>query len=95
MRTVLDAGFKKIKTLGVGKLNSLTDILLPKVYTNITSNEIVSMIPSVTQYNVVSSIGWPYDTKGITLDRWYGVPVTLESNVTRLHQEAFGEKEYR
>ncbi len=94
MRTVLDAGFKKIKTLGVGKLNSLTDILLPKVYTNITSNEIVSMIPSVTQYNVVSSIGWPYEVKGITLDKWYGVPVTLESNVQKLHEELFGNQGY-
>ena len=45
-------------------------------------------------YKVVESIGWPYETKGITLDRWYGVPVTLESNVKQLHQEAFGEPNY-
>ena len=39
-------------------------------------------------------MGWPYETKGITLDRWYGVPVTLESNVEKLHQEAFDQPDY-
>ena len=34
------------------------------------------------------------DTKGKTMDRWYGIPVTLESNVTQLHKEAFGEENY-
>ena len=52
------------------------------------------MIPSLTSIKITDSIGWPYETKGITLDRWYGVPITLESNVTRLHQEVFGEADY-
>ena len=43
---------------------------------------------------MTESIGWPYETKGITLDRWYGVPVTLESNVKQLHEEIFGEEDY-
>ena len=84
----------KAKTMSVGKLNNLADILLPKVCTNITSNEILSMIPNITKYNVVSSIGWPYEVKGITLDRWYGVPVTLESNVKKLHADLFGNEGY-
>ncbi len=94
MRDVLNAGFNKIKTLGVGKLNNLADILLPKVYTNVGSSEILSLIPEVAQYNVIASIGWPYEVKGITLDRWYGVPVTLESNVKKLHEELFGNDGY-
>ena len=51
-------------------------------------------MPDVTKYNITESIGWPYNTKGITLDRWYGIPVTLESNVKQLHQSAFGESDY-
>lgn len=94
MRDVLNASFNKAKTMSVGKLNNLADILLPKVCTNITSNEILSMIPNITKYNVVSSIGWPYEVKGITLDRWYGVPVTLESNVKKLHADLFGNEGY-
>ena len=52
------------------------------------------MVPDLLNYKITESIGWPYETKGITLDRWYGVPVTLESNVTKLHQELFGEADY-
>lgn len=94
MRTVLNAGFDKIKTLSIGKLNKSADLLLPKVYTNITTGDILGMIPEVTKYNVVASIGWPYEVRGITLDRWYGVPVTLESNVQKLHKELFGNDGY-
>jgi len=28
------------------------------------------------------------------MDRWYGIPITLESNVSKLHQEMFSEVEY-
>lgn len=94
MRTVLNASFEKCKTLGVSQLNNLANTLLPFIYTNVKSGEIISMIPDITSYKVSSSIGWPYEVKGITLDKWYGVPVTLESNVKKLHQDLFGTQEY-
>ena len=94
MRDVLTAVVDKVKTFSISKLNQFIDKVLPKVYTNITASDVFSMIPSLTSIKITDSIGWPYDTKGITLDRWYGVPVTLESNVTRLHKEVFGESDY-
>ena len=87
MRTVVDAMLSKAKTLNVGQLNSFADTILPKIRTNISTSELAS-------FKVTESIGWPYDTKGITLDRWYGVPVTLKSNVERLHKEAFEQEDY-
>lgn len=94
MRTVVTAMMKKAKTLSITKLNSLADTILPKISTNISSMEIVSLIPSIASFNITESLGWPYETQGITLDRWYGVPITLESNVLKLHQEAFGQEDY-
>ena len=94
MRDVLTAVANKVKTLNISQLNGFVDTILPKVYTNITSADIFSMMPSIASYKITDSIGWPYETKGITLDRWYGIPVTLENNVKRLHQEAFGEEDY-
>lgn len=94
MRTVITAMLEKLKTKSLGEINSFVDNILPKVYTNITMNEILGLLPNVAKYKVTNSIGWPYETKGITLDRWYGVPVTLESNVVKLHADAFGEKNY-
>ena len=94
MRDVLTAVLNKVKTFNISQLNQFVDEVLPKVYTNITAADVFSMLPSATSVKITDSIGWPYETKGITLDRWYGVPVTLESNVTRLHQEVFEETDY-
>ena len=94
MRTVIEAMIEKFKTKSISEMNQIIDKILPEVYTNITSGDIFSLLPSIASFKVTDSIGWPYETKGITLDRWYGVPVTLESNVKQLHQEAFGEPDY-
>lgn len=94
MRDVLTAVVNKVKTFDISRLNKLVDTLLPKVYTNLTLSDIFSMMPSVPSFKITESMGWPYETKGITLDRWYGIPVTLESNVTRLHKEVFAEDDY-
>lgn len=94
MRDVLTAVFEKAQTLSIGELNSLADTVLPHIRTNISTGEILALIPDVMSYHVGESYGWPYVTKGITLDLWYGVPVTLEENVKRLHKELFGEENY-
>ncbi len=94
MRDVAEAMLNKLKTKNIGEINNLMDRLLPKVYTNISASSIIAMIPDVLKYNVTESIGWPYKTQGITLDRWYGVPVTLESNVKQLHKELFDKPNY-
>ncbi len=94
MRTVVEAMLSKAKTLGVGQLNSFADTILPRIRTNISSSEIWGLVPKLASFKVTESLGWPYETKGITLDRWYGVPVTLQSNVEKLHKEAFGQDDY-
>lgn len=94
MRTVVEAMLSKAKTLGIGQLNSFADTILPKIRTNISSSEIWGLVPKLASFKVTGSLGWPYETKGVTLDRWYGVPVTLQSNVEKLHKEAFGQDDY-
>lgn len=94
MRTVIEAMFSKLKTRNIKQISSFADSILPHVYTNISATDIISMVPSIAKYKVTQSIGWPYNTKGKTMDRWYGIPVTLESNVIQLHKEAFGEEDY-
>ena len=94
MRTVINAMLAKIKTLDTSSLDKLIDTILPRISTNITSEEVEELIPVVTALNITESIGWPYEIREITLDRWYGVPVTLETNVERLHKEVFGQPDY-
>jgi LCP family protein required for cell wall assembly len=94
MRTVLEAMLTKAKTISLGKLNKLVDTILPRVSTNITLADRLELIPSISSFNIGESIGWPYETKGTTTGIYYGIPVTLESNVIQLHKEVFGELEY-
>lgn len=94
MRTVIEAMFKKLKDKSIGEINSFADKILPEVYTNLEPNEVISLAPNMLSYKMSESIGWPYKTRGITTDRWYGVPVTLEENVKQLHKEIFGEEDY-
>ena len=94
MRTVIEAVFDKVKSLGVSELSNFVDTILPLISTNLSSNEIIAMVPSVPFYNIKDSEGWPYDVQGYSSDAWYGVPVTLEANVKELHSELFGNDNY-
>jgi len=94
MREVISAMLDKLKTKSLVEINSFIDYLLPMVYTNINTNDIVSLLPNIMNYNISTSIGWPYKTDGIIFDNYYGIPITLESNVVQLHKEAFGEPNY-
>lgn len=94
MRDVLTAVFNKVKKMDIGTINSLMDIVLPHVRTNISSGEILSLIPDAVSYNIGESIGWPYVVKAYTTPTWYGAPVTLESNVKQLHKDLFNDENY-
>lgn len=95
MRTVLSAVFEKAKTMNYYELVKLINIILPEISTNISQDEILTLAQQIAQYKVVESKGWPYNTRGITLNGvWYGPPITLRSNVIELHKELFGEEDY-
>lgn len=95
MRTVMEAMLNKLKTKNIGEINSFANAILPHVYSNISLTDIISFVPNISKYKVTESIGWPYETRGKTMDRWYGIPITLQSNVTQLHKDAFGEENYQ
>ena len=95
MRDVLTAIVEKAKKMGVGELNKLAKTVLPEIYTNISPDEIISMIPQIATYKIEESMGWPYETRGDTINGvWYGVPVNLGQNVTKLHKEILGQEDY-
>lgn len=94
IRTVIDASFQKLKTKSISEILDFVDIVLPHISTNISTNQIIAMAPSILSYKISDSSGWPYDIEGINLSAWYGVPVTLKSNVVKLHEELFDDDNY-
>lgn len=95
MRTIIDACLAKAKTLSIVKLNSAADTILGKIETNISSGEILSLLPKLATYQITDSIGWPYEVKGAKINGiYYSAPVNLEECVKQLHQELFGEEDY-
>ncbi len=94
-RTVLDLVFKKVKKMNLMKLNNLVDTILPEVSTNISTNEIISLLTQVASYDIEETTGWPYDVKGYQpADVWYGAPVNLAEQVKKLHEFLFDEEGY-
>ena len=94
MRNVIMAIAEKVKTKSIGEINNLLDKVLPRVYTNISVNSVLGMVPDALNYKINDSIGWPYEIKSFSNPTFYAAPVTLESNVIKLHQEVFGEENY-
>lgn len=95
MRDIITAMLAKLKTISISEINKIADKILPKVYTNLSLTDLLSMAPAVASFNVGESIGWPNEAKGATIGGvWYGVPVTLESNVRELHKEVFNDEDY-
>ena len=95
MRDVFKTVFEKVKNMNTSEKIEVLDDLLPEVYTNISRQSIEELIPIAKEFKIVDDIGWPYSVQGITLDRWYGVPVTLEENVIKLHNEIFNNPKYQ
>lgn len=95
MRDVITAMIAKLKTKSVSEINTIANKILPQVYTNLSTADLISMVPALSSFNIAESIGWPYETKGATISGvWYGVPSTLESNVRQLHQKVFEDENY-
>lgn len=95
MREVLEKVMDKIKRCSITEINSILDTMLPEIRTNISAKEIKSLIPQALKFNISSSFGWPYRTKGVWMrGDFFGPAATLESNVKQLHQEVYGQADY-
>ena len=95
MREVLGKVAEKIKAMDLGQINNLLDEFLPKIKTNLTAEDIKSLIPMALSLKVKDSFGWPYTTTGVWMrGDFYGPATTLESNVKRLHEEVYVQTDY-
>jgi len=95
MKKVMEAIFGEAKNMNLSKLNKIANTVLPEIRTNLDNKNIIGLIAGMGKYQLDGSISLPYKYKGgIFHGVWYAVPKTLESNVVKLHQQAFDQAEY-
>ena len=95
MREVLEAMVTKAKSLSMSELLNVVNVMLPKISTNMSSNDIIGLAPTLISMNIGESKGWPEETEGATIGGvYYGVPINLEENVKTLHEELFEQTDY-
>ncbi len=98
-RTVINAMIEKAKTVSAGELASAVTAVMDNVSTSLDINEIISLSSALSQYQVVTSEGFPFaeHREAFNLSRAIGnciVPGTLEENVIMLHELLFDDEEY-
>ena len=59
-----------------------------------SSADMMDMVLKLNSYEMTDSVGWPYDVGQWSNGGWFGPPVTLSSNVTKLHEQFFGQEGY-
>ncbi len=101
MREVLLAGANKVKKMSISEMYNIVNIVLPEITTNISRDEIISIIPDALSYDLKNTFGFPYEKQDILVQlpkhsesQSYVAANTLESCVLKLHQEVFGQSDY-
>ncbi|MGX8773730.1 MAG: LCP family protein [Bacillota bacterium] len=100
MKIVFSETFKKIKHSGPLKMLSVARHAMPEVKTNIGTGSIIRLMLHVKSYDMTdSTTGFPYDVGSWTGYAgagyaWYGPPINLANNVSKLHGQFFNQDGY-
>ena len=99
-REVIYKIVEKAKNADVATLSKILDKVFPKIYTSLTKADILKMGMSMLSYDIEDQTGFPFDhLYGERVKEAMGgldcvVPVTLESNVIKLHEFLYPEDSY-
>lgn len=99
-REVIYRIVEKAKNSSIATLNMVLDKIFPMIYTSLTEKEILSMGMNMLSYDIEDQTGFPFDhLYGDTVkEAMDGVdcvlPITLESNVIKLHEFLYPEDSY-
>lgn len=96
LQTVFMAAFAKVKTMKSSELAPVMDELLEKaVRRGMSRDKVTATLTEMAVYERVVNNMWPFTTSPETLHETdYIMPQTLQSNVSRLHTELFGQENY-
>ena len=98
-REVIYKLVEKAKNASLSTLNKIVDKVFPMIYTSLSKADILSMGMSMLSYDIEDQTGFPFDhlygeNVKNALNNDCVLPVTLESNVVKLHEFLYPEDEY-
>ena len=99
-REVIYKIVEKAKNSDIATLSKILDKVFPNIYTSFTKAEILQMGMSMLSYDIEDQTGFPFDhlygqrVKDAMGGKDVVLPVTLESNVIKLHEFLYPEDSY-
>lgn len=93
-RRVIQMIVDKAKKAGLSTIFDIMDQVFPMVKTSVSKTEILKLIPAMIGYCIDETTGFPQDYKFATVKGSVIVPITLDSNVLKLHQFLYGNTNY-
>lgn len=95
-RIVLQAMLDKAKKSDITTLTSICEAIFKHVETNIPITQILGMLKDVSKYEVVETVGFPYELSNVTLPKEGDtvVPNVLSKNVEKLHAFLYEDETY-
>lgn len=94
MKIVVKAAFDKALQMKPKAIKQISGEILPEIKTNMSTADMMGMALDLTSYTMTDSVGFPYETRDWSSGAFYGVPATLESNVSQLHEQFFAQEGY-
>jgi LCP family protein required for cell wall assembly len=95
MRIVATTAFDKMKTMKFSALKKVIKAIAPSVKTNLKITDMLALGKDITKYTINAGAGFPYSASaGNYYNVSYVFPTDLAGDVTRLHNEVFGQAGY-
>ena len=97
-RTVLKLVFEKARDISLKSVMKIMDKVLPEVYTNLSKAEMLSLANDLYQYEIVDSVGFPFEktTGSLYSDELsYVFASDYLWNVTEMHKYLYENEEYQ
>ena len=94
-RIVVGQILAKAKKSNPVTISKIIDEMFPQILTSFSSKEVLFLAKDLLSYEIEDSQGFPFDNKGAKINGvYYGLPVTLESNVIKMHKYLYGTENY-
>lgn len=94
-RIVVEKIFEKAKKTDFVTLNKIFNEMLPQIYTNLDSLDLLSLGKDILSYHIVDETGFPFDKTAEYYQKVsYVFPIDLAANVTQLHKFLFNKEDY-